>query len=370
VLGAAIPACSDRSARTDIDSNPSLTQAADVRIDGYAANLVPFMPSGVAVTPAGSVFVAQPQDRAVRVFDQNGGDVATLGRSGAGPAEFRSVSRLGFSGDSLWVWDGSLRRVSVYSLGNLRYERSINYGMPASIVAGPDARFTLESFAVLALLPKDDVIVFGSDSVRSVIARISAAGESSTILATLTTIDEVPKIRAGNSVMDANQFPSTPKFAMTPDGRRLVYARAFLEGERANTFSVTAVDLNGDTIFSRLYPFEPDPISRAVADSIISVRAARLSGALAAAFRSDAYVPPAYPPILGLAAGWDGSIWLEMRGTGSHSLYMVLDSAGNTLAELTYPAGIGLAGVGDSVMWGIVRDENDVQSVVRYRRDD
>src|SRR5262245_41757179 len=72
----------------------------ELRIDGNAELLgtIPF----VAVGPNGILAVGQGQDRAIRFYDAGGKLLGTVGREGDGPGEFRTVTRVGWSSDTLW----------------------------------------------------------------------------------------------------------------------------------------------------------------------------------------------------------------------------------------------------------------------------
>jgi hypothetical protein len=80
-----------------------------------------------AVLPApdgGTIYIAQPRDRQVRVHSAvDGAPIRTIGRDGAGPGEFRGVSRLSWRGDTLVVADMTQQRISLSSAGeHLRTE--------------------------------------------------------------------------------------------------------------------------------------------------------------------------------------------------------------------------------------------------------
>jgi hypothetical protein len=63
-----------------------------------------------------TVVVADGLQRVV-VFDESGSHVRTIGRRGSGPAEFQSIDWIDVrTPDSLFVYDGGLARVSVFSL--------------------------------------------------------------------------------------------------------------------------------------------------------------------------------------------------------------------------------------------------------------
>jgi hypothetical protein len=101
---------------------------------------------GALRTTASRIVVANgggAQD--LRFFDSEGRFLRSAGRRGAGPGEFQRLGRLmGYRGDSLAVWDGSLRRISVFD-GEGRLGRILSLSvLPNAVnpVAGwPDGRF-------------------------------------------------------------------------------------------------------------------------------------------------------------------------------------------------------------------------------------
>jgi hypothetical protein len=96
-------------------------------------------------------------------------------------------------------------------------------------------------------------------------------------------------------------------------------------------------------------------------------RLRQTSPALAAAFRDGARLPPIYPPIAGLIAGRDGTVWIEQPGTQDRRTYFVVDAAGEPLGGIDLPRNSMVAAADREHIWVLERDENDVQSVVRYR---
>ncbi len=61
------------------------------------------------------LYVSQPEEHAILVLDQRGRQVRRIGRPGEGPGEFKSIATMGFKGDTLWVHDGVLRRITFFS---------------------------------------------------------------------------------------------------------------------------------------------------------------------------------------------------------------------------------------------------------------
>ena len=98
--------------------------------------------NAIAVGPAGEMYVGQPQDRTIRVYDTRGAYLRTLGRRGSGPGEFQSIDGLGWKGDSLWVSDLALQRITFFNRGGrvLGTVRAVTPVLPgAGYPAGPSA---------------------------------------------------------------------------------------------------------------------------------------------------------------------------------------------------------------------------------------
>src|SRR5687767_14246029 len=69
----------------------------------------------IALGSDGAVYVAQPQEQLVRVFDAGGRPRRTIGRRGRGPGEFTSVQDLSWRGDTLIVSDPVSQRISGFT---------------------------------------------------------------------------------------------------------------------------------------------------------------------------------------------------------------------------------------------------------------
>src|SRR5688572_22474434 len=70
----------------------------------------------IVVARDGSIYVLDRQVPVVRHYDASGRFVRNIGRSGAGPGEFRSVSGLALTKDDrLLLWDTGNWRINVYS---------------------------------------------------------------------------------------------------------------------------------------------------------------------------------------------------------------------------------------------------------------
>lgn len=98
------------------DDLPVLTVAEELRIgsgddsDRGFCRIV-----GVEVGPDGRIYVLDGQDQQIRVYDDAGRPLRTVGRRGDGPGEFTQARLFGFKGDTLWVNDAGPMRVTLMS---------------------------------------------------------------------------------------------------------------------------------------------------------------------------------------------------------------------------------------------------------------
>ena len=95
-----------------LSPTPTLTIADD----GTAATqFVRVM--GVMRLADGGVAIANRGTNDVRIFDARGKHIATFGRTGDGPGEFRRLEMIGRSADTAWFYDSGVQRTTAVLLG-------------------------------------------------------------------------------------------------------------------------------------------------------------------------------------------------------------------------------------------------------------
>jgi hypothetical protein len=146
-------------------------------------------------------------------------------------------------------------------------------------------------------------------------------------------------------------------------------AEGFPEGHDAQ-YRITAFRHTGDTIFSRLYPFQPQRITReqrtalALAFGPMAERSRRLREALEEAYAAR----PHMPPVSRIRIDCDGRIWVGREWVpGNPVLWEVLSDMGEPQFRVEVPAGVGISLASGDLLWTVERDELDVSHVVRYR---
>lgn len=347
-----------------------LTMTEELRIDGSEHELVAI--GHVLVAEDGGVAFSQGQDHEVRFFGPDGTPDGRIGREGEGPGEFELINELGWKADSLWVYDADQARFSIFAP-----DRSFVRTEPAPPrgAAGNDDVFLFYG----RLRPDGSRLAFyhaedGSGTSRRSYVRVDSVGAVLAEFATHVRGEDFVSVSGEGFSVSSLRIPfvGTTEYDHFSDGERLVLAKAFVEGPAEGTFHVTAVTTSGDTLFASRYPVDLVPIPDDAIDEEIRNRLADLPDfpgmdGLESAFRSQADVPPFYPPIVQVLAGRDGTTWIRMRTTDEGRPYRVLDPDGEPIGTLVIPADDRIAVAERSTVWVYEWDALDVPSLVRYR---
>jgi hypothetical protein len=359
---------------------PIWTLESEIRIDGHEHDFVHI--HGLDVSSSGVIAITQSQDRNVRLFDNNGRPVASIGRGGQGPGEFEAPLRLGWIGDSIWIYDTTLRRVTIANgdgefIEVLPAPPSIVTNRPgpwpfAATVFHADGSFT----GVFNQGPGlTDMPIWRSprpiEPGGMVYARVSSdhVFDRNIARSWLTSSFWSRPTVSGGSVGGTHPFPNAVKVALDSQGTRLALVIAELE-ESPPYFRAVMLNTQGDTLYDRRYSFESMPIDRQTADSAIESTATLLrswDARAAAGYASYAYIPPAYPPVERAIVGYEGSLWLRLHAVGTNVPYLVLDASGEPIGRLTVPVSTEIVRADDAHVWTLETDAFDVQSVLRYR---
>jgi hypothetical protein len=357
----------------------SATISEELRIDGMAADLVPI--HALAVAGDGTIAAIQSQDHVVRFFRSNGEAAGTFGGKGEGPGEFTSMARLGWLADTLWVLDVRQDRLTFIS-PEMKLSRTMV--VPRAARPAPADSAHIPSFPIIipmAAYPDGSLFagLFASANqplpvaFRSGVAygRISPDGVVQKIVAVIPESGLDQSIRVRGSVA-SQPFAVSASHAISPDGRYSAVAIPMAEDADSAGIMVTAFGADGDTAFSRTYRVRGVPIPRAVGDSVVAARANEIqprSPELAAAIRAQARIPKYYPSLESMLIGRDGCIWIQYPTHANARAYLGIDANGDVLGTLILPRTSRLAVAQRDRIWITERDENDVQSIVRYRVD-
>lgn len=332
---------------------------------------------GVVVGEDGRVYASQPMDHQVRIFSPDGEPLGAFGRQGGGPGEFERVGGLAWRGDSLWVLDWGQNRFNVFT-DDGELVRTVTVTLPTPTKENP---YTPRPST---LLP--DGSLTASPGLPSHLIAQGEITHRPWVRMTLdgAVLDTIAVLPLGNSQLalmteTGGMFTGQP-FADGPLTEVLAHS-AFLIVDRevrdSTVFTLTKLDLGGDTLWSRSYPFEPIVLDAATVDSVVAATAERLSRSSAlrdlsapareSRVREEMHIPPHRTPVASVQGASNGDIWLSMTDTlPESSRWIVLDRTGDPIAEVRLPARTSPRWIGEGLVWASQLDDLDVPYLVRY----
>ena len=338
---------------------------------------------GLTPSPDGFLYSLHWGDATIRRWTPDGTPAGSVGRQGEGPGEFERPIRMGFHGDSLWVWDLDAYRVNYFDLegefvGSV--SPKVEIGGPESSPPRPES--PLRDGTFVGQVPAwSDGIARGTLT-ETPYVHMDGAGE------TLGRIWAKPhEPRDVFAILNKSGFGGSYSSQPFGDGYMatiledglLVLERRAWTGEGDPTVRVSKIGFGGDTLFTAAVPYQPTPMPAERFDSVVRARTERMAAspgpfsAGEAEIRDALYRPSHLPAVGGMLVAEDDNIWLsrfdpvESETGEQFSEWWILDAEGAPLGRARTPSGLRLVHVGKDVVWGIERDELDVEYIVRYR---
>jgi hypothetical protein len=129
---------------------------------------------------------------------------------------------------------------------------------------------------------------------------------------------------------------------------------------------VTRIGERGDTLFSRVIPFVGDRIPQKDIDSLRT----RCEAKASASGKEACKTLPAslvWNPLEHLVIGEDSTTWLGLRATAKGTPWLILDAKGKPLASVTLPSDVEIRVADLSAIWGVQKNADEIESIVRYK---
>lgn len=319
----------------------------------------------VKVDLRGWVYISQPQDRQVVVFDSVGMVRRRIGREGGGPGEFRGVGAVSLRNDTVWIPDPIQRRISAFTRDGTHL-RTITWGRSPAYPAGVYADGSFHA-GYMGEQPMDD-------NGRRRFTRYDSAGTELGVMAfgSPGTVDQIGF--DGTFWVRPPRFFDSSLFVRIAHDSLLVIVdrRATAAAERRRLFSLTWVNLLGDTILRREYQYTPQPIDRDEVQRAATMMLARTrhasNGAARRVVEDELRRTTHVPPVAEIAAGTDGSVWIIRAGALGESLRAErIDRNGEIIGYCQLRPGTRLMAATAEHLYILERDRLGVESVVRYR---
>jgi hypothetical protein len=318
-------------------------------------------------------------------FTPDGSPSAPLGREGKGPGEFdaHGISPIGFVGDTTWVIDFNLDRLTFFDGRNALARTVSPTGLPTW---NPGTGIELKSLnaAGTAFLVEFHRWQKPESANWSAILKVpnSQLGTAS-VLRDAQRIDsvggEMYLLLKGGTLSLEYPFSDSDIMAFAPNGSLAAVVRRKVTNASSPSFTLTVHGTTGllrtDTIRSAhsLVPINDSIIEAAWLKEkpmfaiLMRERAFPSEAAARNAYLGALKAPSHLPPVAKVLVGNDSTIWLERPASGAPMLWEVYDSHGKVLGRFSLPRNFTAETASGNFIWGMESDEDGNQQIVRYR---
>jgi hypothetical protein len=328
------------------------------------------------------VILAQPTDHVLRYFGKDGAPIATIGKEGESEGDFSGIVQVGWMGDTLWVNDNRLKRLTLVSPQRkvlrvipLTFDLLFPSGepMPMPTVSlgvmspGPAIAGVYADHEYLLTAPVGTNAVVPAEWHKpaqsgAAYVRFAVNGVAQSLVAWIP-----PQAKCANLPQICPRLLS----AIAPNGSTVAFATSTTSGADSGITVVSVLGVKGDTIFSRRYPFAGVPVPRAYGDSIIAAMTRQRANVTLppgmTAPPLPTFQPTIMPPVTSLVVGRDGTIWIGQATTEGSKPWLLLDARGNPIGTVALPANVTIRAAERGTIWATERtDVTGVENVVRY----
>lgn len=278
----------------------------------------------VRLLSGGRIMLSQPREGTVLIYSAKGKLEAKLGRRGEGPGEFRSPTSGGEIGDSLWVFDAQLHRVSYFSrVGRPTRDAKVPMLIGPAQSAGMDGSGRLlvwTAFPLPGSAPQRGLIRLGGLLVRPT---------------PLLIIPDDPCLaRQARGPAFSIPYCSRPYWEFSSDGKLSVLLDPVTSRYQA-TGKVRLVEvwLRGDTLRTLTLDLPRQPLENKAFDSVLAKIAPRV-GITPDAASKLVTKPDFLPPANWLLSDPSGAVWLGQAHPNGRIRWTSVSTEGKVVGYL------------------------------------
>lgn len=319
------------------------------------------------------VYLLQARESLIRVFDQQGNSLRTIGRQGQGPGEFTSPYSIGLTTDGLWVQDLSLQAIQYLSRDGTELSRTRFEPVPVVddvvSIGGPTRPWGDDTLGMVDRFPS--AWLQTQTTIRFPVLEFDEAGTPVDTLTHLTW----PSIKGRLSHSTGNStsyfgipLSEIPAHSFSPREDVIgVLDRPVDPGNPG--YRVTLVRRGGDTIYSVFHSVTPIPLE----GEVLAEYLGQLGDWLSPEQRriaEDAFDGfPHLPPANRLLVDAERRSWVSREVVlGDPIRWDVLDpNDGSLLFWVTLPPNARVLWADGTSVWVSERETLDEPQFVRYR---
>ncbi len=378
--GVAVPMSGERDLRAQVAPALIIAQSHQLHAD-LTSESVPYRSGSVVLPlPTGDVLVGHSSSGRIVQVSAPGAPVRQLGGTGQGPGEFESAERIGLLGDTVWIIDGRLQRVT--------YWPRFGAGSPATHALVQTATAGLPTSTPIAVSQNGGFIATAnvdhradpSAALRSqaLLSRPRDPNGRTDTLAALFRSNLTQRLtpREGNGTLLMVQlFSDASRFDASPNGR-LVAIVDQLDTAKHEQKTVRLLSVTGEERYRVRVPFADVPFNPMLASRLIdsqytaTMESLRQRGSASSFDRSAhaarAFVPRRMTPVSELTVADDGTVLLRGNDwAGSTVTYAWMRPNGTLRGYLTLPSGQTIKAVRGDVIWSIRENEDGLLRLIR-----
>lgn len=343
----------------------------------------------IAATADGETFVVDRMTQAILRFDADGRFRAMLGRKGEGPGEFQRPFYIGVVGDTLWAIDERLQRLTLLDSEGVVLETRT----PLEHVRLPE---WLRSPTLVSYLHDGSILLVASRDRAFKQLELLQISSRRTGLVDLGPLDAMQRWwviefpNGGSSSGQHQPFGFHDLFAAWSAGSAVVVVeRPEPETATRGNYHIRVIASGGHTGPSIRIEYLPDPLTDSDVDTMLDDW---LQGTVAESFLESGLVsnpeslrrvaekglvlPEYHPPVMNdglgivdrsLLVSAEGAIWVRRwtrPGEPQHWDVIGLDG-GKQMVQV--PAGVVLHAIRGETAWGVIHDDLEVPTIVRYQ---
>lgn len=329
----------------------------------------------IALDSKDQIYVTDIQAQHIQVYAPDGSYLRTIGKRGSGPGEFQGAAFILVApGDTLLVPDVQNQRINRFtsdgtSLGSFRID--LQQGLPI-LFQGTESGLMAQQVRQFAL-PGQPAIENPQDVIRTI-------APDGAILDTLLTFASGETFRLSGGAPQFKFYSAEPAWDISDD--RVLFA--VNDDYRIKVYSPA-----GDLVRVIQKPFERQPVAERDKDALMSFLEnawadAGVPAQMISQLKQNVSFGEFFPAFATLVAGTAGTTWVQhvqaaselsdeeyeswnpIEDTGA-PIWDVFDSQGRYLGVVTMPRRFAPRVFRGDEVYGVWRDELDVQYVVKLR---
>jgi hypothetical protein len=324
----------------------------------------------------GSAHIIDAQNAHVLIYDSSGTFQMVLGRRGKGPGEFQMPWIGGWKGDTAWIYDPFVNRLTFVADRAFAGTQAMP-ARPAPIrPERPDRQILrLEDNSFIWIVP-DSQSASGEARTapgRDFVVRFDLAGKPHDTIATYSCaqaalIDQGP----GGITVIGRSLTTCDMTTVDARGKFLYHLSGLSPtSDDSAAFTITRWSPQG-VVWKKSFTYTPRKLSRGFADSAAFRRlepvspkgvSKTLQSALADAYMTQVYHPEVYEA----ATNTDGTLYLERRIESTGTTWMAVSASGENLGSFQLPADARIMAAVGPLIWTLERDDEGQTEIVRYR---